>query len=134
TVPIVTANFDTNNQFVLTISAPPGQKFLIHPPAGRSVRFASGITWQGPNVLSNGPSQYGTLAVSFTGLQGTTPDFSASRTVLSAGHEFFGFNDVESTGFSNDLAFTSITLTATVPSANVGSGTLTYLPETDDAF
>ncbi len=33
------ANFDTNNQFVLTIAAPPGQKFLVQPPAGRAWTF-----------------------------------------------------------------------------------------------
>src|SRR5213082_82997 len=55
------ANFDTNNQFVLTIAAHPGQKFLVRPPAGEAVRFFAGMNWQGPYVLSNGPSYFGTV-------------------------------------------------------------------------
>lgn len=128
------ANFDTNNQFVLTIAAPPGQKFLVQPPAGQEVRFFAVMDWQGPYALSNGPSYFGTVAVSFGDLEGTAPDFSASRTVLSELHGFVGFNDIRSTAFSNVVAFTSITLTATVPSTNVGSGTWEYRPTSDSAF
>jgi hypothetical protein len=36
-LPSLSANFDLNNQFVLTISAPPGERFLVQPPAGRTV-------------------------------------------------------------------------------------------------
>lgn len=130
-LPSFAANFDTANQFVLRISAPPGKRFLIQPPAGQAVRFGSGLglSWQGPKVLSNGPSHSGNLTVSFSDLQGTPPDFSASRTVLSEYHGFVGFNDIQSATFTNELSFTSMTLTATVPSANVGSGTIDYNPQ-----
>src|ERR1044072_3516909 len=33
------ANFDTNNQCVLTIAAPPGRKFMVQPPAGEGALF-----------------------------------------------------------------------------------------------
>ena len=128
------ANFDTNNQFVLTIAAPPGQKFLVQPPTGEAVRFLASMNWQGPYVLSNGPSYFGTVAVTFGGLEGEAPDFSSSRSVLSELHGFVGFNDIRSIAFSNVLAFTSITLTATVPSTNVGSGNWVYSPTRDNAF
>lgn len=132
--PSVTANFDTNNQFVMTISAPPGKKFQVHPPAGQPVNLSGHLDWQGPYVLSNGPSYFGTMAVSFTGLEGLAPDFSASSTALSGLHGFFGFNDIRCTTISNDFAFTSITLTATVPSTNAGSGTWNYTSSPDNNF
>src|SRR6266850_2071499 len=38
-LPSVSVNWDTNTQFTLTVSAPPGQKFSVHVPAGRAVGF-----------------------------------------------------------------------------------------------
>jgi hypothetical protein len=131
TLPDVTANFDANNRFKLTVSAPAGQKFVVRPPLGQAVHFLASLTWQGPNVLSNGPSYFGKVDASFSGFEGDAPGFSDSRSVLSKLHGFFGFNDVVSTRFTNELAFTSMTLVATVPSAYVGVGTLLYKPTSD---
>ena len=131
-LPSVSANFDTNNQFMLNVSAPPGYKFLIQPPSGKAVRFGGGLNWQGNTT--NGPSRYGTLAVRFGDLEGTPPDFSAARSVLSDFHGFFGFNDIQSTTFSTSLSFRSITLTATVPALNIGLGNANYTPATDSVL
>jgi hypothetical protein len=128
-LPSVSANFDTHNRFVLTVSAPPGYKFLVKPRPAYPVRFSGSLTWWYGNP---GPSRYGTLAVGFGGLEGVAPDFSASRTVLSDFHGFFGFNDIQSTPFTNDLAFSSMKLTATVPSMNLGLGPLNYNPYGSD--
>jgi hypothetical protein len=131
-LPPVWANFDTNNQFRLIVSAPPGYEFQVHPPPGRAVQCGGQLIWQGNS--SNGLSRFGTLAVEFEGLTGTAPDFSASRSVLSDFHGFFGFNDLQSTPQVGDLAFTAATFTATVPSVNVGSGLLNYSPHSDSAL
>src|SRR6185436_8832960 len=37
-LPAVSANWDTNIQFVLKVSAPAGHKILVQPPSGRGVR------------------------------------------------------------------------------------------------
>ena len=128
-LPSVSANFDTHNRFALTVSAPLGYKFLIRPPLGKPVRFDGGLTWWYGN---SSPSRFGTLDVSFGGLQGTAPDFSASRTVLSDFHGFFGFNDIQSVEFTNELTFATMTLTATVPNINLGLGSLNYNPYGSD--
>jgi hypothetical protein len=126
-LPSVSADFDTHNRFVLTVSAPSGYKFLVKPPPEQPVRFGGSLKWRHGN---SSPFRYGTLAAGFGGLEGIAPDFSASRTVLSDSHGHFGFNDIQSTPFTNDLAFSSITLTATVPSMNLGLRELNYSPDT----
>lgn len=135
-LPNVSADFDTNNQFALTISAPAGQKFLIQPPGGQPVNFSGSMDWTYFPGFANDTNQnvFGTVAVTFGGLQGTAPDFSASSSLLTYRHGLFGFNDVLSAPFTNALAFTSVTLTATVPASNSGSGTLGYTPDIDDSF
>ena len=130
----VSANFDTNNQFVLTIAAPPGQRFLVHVPAGQSVSFEGQLEWQGSNVLDNGSGEFGTSAVSFNGLEGMAPGFGAQSAVLSQRHGCFGFNDIQSPFFTNDISFSSITLLATVPDTNARSGTLVYTPTSGNAL
>jgi hypothetical protein len=125
----ISANFDINNQFILTISAPPGQRFLVQPPDGHAVRFIGSLMWHSP--LPGGTFAYGTVAVSFGDLVGNLPpDYYSKRSTLSKTHTFFGFNDVYSFDITNDLEFSSITLIATVPSENSNSGTLTYVPDT----
>src|SRR5437588_9007117 len=46
TLPSVSVNWDTNTQFTLTVSAPPGQKFSVHVPAGRAVGFGGFLWWE----------------------------------------------------------------------------------------
>lgn len=130
-LPFVFANFDTHNRFALTVSAPLGYKFLVRPPLGKPVRFDGGLTWWHGN---SSPSRFGTLDVSFGSLQGAAPDFSASRTVLSDSHGFFGFNDIQSAEFTNELAFSTMTLTATVPNMNLGLGELNYNPYSSSEY
>jgi len=62
------------------------------------------------------------------------PGYFAQSAFLSQLHGFFGFNDIQSLAITNDLAFTSVALTATVPETNVGAGVLNYTPSSDDAF
>jgi hypothetical protein len=126
-LPTVSADFDTNNRFRLTVAAPPGLQFVVHVPAGKSVYLNAFLDWQGLDVLSNGLNVFGTTAVSFGGLNGSAPGFSAQSAVLSQRHGYFGF-DVQSLAITNDFSFASVTLTATVPDTNVGSGLLTYEP------
>ena len=59
-------------------------------------------------------------------MEGTPPDFSGSSATLSDSDGFFGF-DIQSTLFTNDLAFTAMTLTGTVL-PEPGFGQLTYNP------
>ena len=129
----VSANFDINNQFVLTITAPPGQRFVVQPPEGQSVVFAGSLLWG--SEAPNGASSFGSVDVSFDGVLGTVPQaYFAQSSMLTDTHDMFGFNDIQSIAFTNAFSFTSITLTATVPSANSGSGTLAYTPEVDSAL
>jgi hypothetical protein len=44
-LPTVTANFDTNNEFEITIAAPPGEQFLVHPPARQAFSFDVYLAW-----------------------------------------------------------------------------------------
>lgn len=131
-LPAIAANFDVNNQFSLTVSAPPGYKFLIRPPPGQAVRFGGALNWQGNTT--NGPSRDGTLAVRFDGLEGAPPSFSEARASLSDFHGYVGFNDIRSAAFSNELAFRSMTLIATVPALNIGSGLQNYVPSSDSGL
>src|SRR5207244_4413370 len=87
-LPSVSSNFDTNNQFVLTISAPRGQKFLVKVPPREAVRFGGSLLWESTR---GGESPPGPVAVRFGGLEGTPPDCSQSDSVLSDSHGFFGF-------------------------------------------
>jgi hypothetical protein len=121
----LSVNWDTNMQFVLTVAAPPGQKFLVHVPAEKAVAFGGFLWWES---TSGGFSPGGSVAVSFDGLEGTVPDFSESTPTLSDSHGYFGFVDVASSAFTNDLAFNSITLTGTVVPQYTGFGELKFIP------
>jgi hypothetical protein len=133
-LPSVSANFDINNQFVLTIMAPVGQRFVVRPPDGRSVVFFGSLGWR-TLAAPNGTFNFGSVDVSFDGLIGMAPtSYSANSSSLTDTHNYFAFNNIQSAGFTNTFSFTSLTLTATVPSANTGSGTLAYTPEADSGL
>ena len=121
----VSANWDTKDQCVLTVSAPPGMKFQVRPPAGKAVRFGGFLWWE---LTRGGFSLPGTVAVRFGGLEGTPPDFSGSDSALSDSHGYFGFFDIKSAGFTNEFAFTSMTMTGTMLPQHTGLGTLNFVP------
>ncbi len=123
-LPSVSVNWDTNTQFVLTVSAPAGQKFQVHVPVGRAVGFGGFLWWESTR---GGFSPPGSVAVRFGGLEGTPPVFSGSESVLSDSHGFFGFLDLGGTTVTSDFAFTSITLTGTVVPQFTGNGTENYI-------
>lgn len=131
TLSAVSVNWDTNTQFSLTVSAPPGQKFSVRVPPGRAVGFGGFLWWESTR---GGFSPPGSVAVSFTGLEGTPPAFSESDSVLSDSHGFFGFMDLEGTLVTNDFAFTSIRLTATVAPQFTGNGSEDYVPHTESSM
>jgi hypothetical protein len=127
-LPSVQVNFDTNNQFELTIAAPAGMQFAVHVPPDQSVSLVGDLQW---DATGGGSSSDGATTVSFAGLSGTAPDLGSLTAVLSPQHNFFGYNNLYSNPFTNSFSFTSMTLTGTVPSLNLGLGSLTYTPETD---
>jgi len=127
-LPSVQANFDTNNQFELTIAAPPGMRFAVHVPPGQSVSMVGDLRWY---ASYSGSGSDGTMTVSFAGLSGSAPDLGPLTAVLSPQHSFFGYDNLYSNPFTNDFSFTSMTLTGTVPSLNLGLGSLAYTPDTD---
>jgi hypothetical protein len=121
----VSVNWDTNSQLTLTVSAPPGHKFLVDVPAGRAVGFAGFLWWESTR---GGNSPYGPVTVTFEGLEGTPPAFFSSEAVLSDSHGYFGFADVQSTTTTQDFAFASIRLTGLVAPQFTGNGTEHYIP------
>jgi hypothetical protein len=123
TLSTISVNWDTNFQFVLTISAPAGQKFLVQVPPGRSARFGGFLLWESTR---GGNSPVGPATVSFSGLEGSPPDFSGSDAVLSASHGYFGFSEIVSTSFSNNFAFTSLIISGTVTPQITGNGAENY--------
>ncbi|MEY2408331.1 MAG: hypothetical protein QOF48_1001, partial [Verrucomicrobiota bacterium] len=130
-LPNVSVNWDTNVQFSITVSAPPGKKFMVHVPAGRAAGFGGFLWWESTR---GGFSGAGTVQVSFEGLEGGNPDFSGASPVLSDSHGFWGFADLEGGTFTNDLAFSSITLTATILPQYTGNGTEAYIPHHESAL
>jgi hypothetical protein len=130
-LPSLTVNWDANTQFALTVSAPAGQKFMVHVPSGKAVGFSGYLIWESTHGGSSGA---GSAQVSFGGLQGTPPDFFGATPVLSDTHGFWGFTDLQGGSFSNDIAFTSITLTATVPPQFTGNGSENYSPDPECAL
>jgi len=130
-LPTVSVNWDTNTQFALTVSAPPGKRFLVRVPAGRAVGFGGFLWWESTR---GGFSPPGSVSVSFTGLEGTPPLFSESDSVLSDSHGFFGFVDLEGTTVTNDFAFTSIRLVGTIVPQVTGNGTEDYVPHLESSM
>ena len=128
----VSVNWDTNHQFQLKVSAPPGMKFVVRVPEGGSAKFAGFLWW---NSSGGGFSSAGTVTATFEGLEGTTPDFSASFAVLADSHGFFGFGNIDSTPFTSDLAFSSITLTGiAAPQSAAQTGSLLFTPHAESYF
>jgi hypothetical protein len=128
----VSANFDTNNTFRLTITAPPGNKFLVHVPASGSVRFGGRIIW----TSANGYYAYysgGTVNASFSGLVGNAPTFVNAEASIAQDHSAFGYESLYSSSLSADISFTSITLTGAAFAPGMGSGTQSYMPNTNSA-
>jgi hypothetical protein len=130
-LPSVQVNFDTNNQFELTIAAPPGMQFVVQVPPGQAAALVGDLQW---DAFESGSSSDGATTVSFAGLSGTAPDLGPLSAVLSPQHNFFGYNNLYSTPFTNVFSFMSMTLTGTVPSLNVESGTLAYTPESGSSL
>jgi hypothetical protein len=125
-LPSVSVNWDINNQFRLTIAAPPGMKFLVRPPA-TSVAFRGFLWWQTPG--GGGSSLLGPVAVSFAGLEGTPPEYSSSdAAALSDVHGWFGAVDFRSGRFTNNLAFTSMTIIGSVVPQHIGLGAQNFTP------
>lgn len=128
TLPTVNIDWSTNNHFKLTIAAPAGMKFLIVPPVGVPAGFGGFLWWQS---IRGGQSPYRESTVTFTGLEGTPPDFAGTDSVLSHFDGFFGWSDVESGPLTNSLAFTSMTLTGIGGPWNTGFGTTTFTPHNE---
>lgn len=128
TLPTVSVDWATNSQFRLTVAAPPGMKFLIVPPIGVPARFGGFLWWQS---VRGGLSPAREATVSFTGLEGTPPDFAESDSVLSHFDGFFGWLDVDSTEITNTLAFTSMTLTGVGGPWYTGFGVTTFTPHNE---
>lgn len=131
-LPPVSVDWNTNHQFRLTVSAPPGSKFLIRVPDGGSAKFGGFLWW---NSSGGGFSSAGSVTATFEGLEGTAPDFSGSFTVLSDSHGFFGFGNIDSTPFTSDLAFSSITLTGNAPPQYTDqTGAVLFTPHGESSF
>lgn len=127
-LPNVSANFDLNNQFTLRITAPPGQKFRVTVPLGQELSLHATLGWKDVSV-SPSPVGYGTTSVSFGGFEGPLPAFTQAQAQLTQSHESFGLSTILSAPLAGDIMFSSITLTATVSPAYIGSGVLNYTPD-----
>jgi hypothetical protein len=119
------ANFDTNRQFSITVSAPKNYRFVVRVPVGGRVRFGGNLAW----TYLDGYYGYrlGPVHADFKVLDGTPPQFGNLSSSISGSHETIRMQP-GSSYFSNDLAFTSITLTGTVPPEDPHVGTRTYSP------
>jgi len=124
-LPSVSVNWDVNTRFSVTVTAPPGKKFMVRVPAGRAAAFGGFLLWESTR---GGFSGAGASQVTFGDLEGQAPDFSGATSVLSDSHGFWGFEDLEGGAFTNNLAFTSITLAADILPQFTGNGAENYSP------
>jgi hypothetical protein len=122
----VSENFDLNNQFTMTISAPAGERFLVQPPAGQTVHLLGNLEWTSP--FPSSAAQFGGLSVTFGNLDGAAPVFSDQQSLLTANHELFGLS-LQAVSITSAFSFSSITLTASLPATATGQGTISYTPE-----
>ncbi|MDB6031439.1 MAG: hypothetical protein JWM16_1777 [Verrucomicrobiales bacterium] len=127
-LPSIKANLDTEETFFLKISAPPGKKFWVHPPPGEWVYLEGGLAWEDTSASNTFNRVYGNGSLTFNDLQGTEPRSYLNATVGSPTGNSFGFPSISSGSISNDLTFTSITLTGRVAHTNLGRGITTYAP------
>jgi len=124
-LPNITANWDTNSQFTLKVSAPPGMRLLVQVPPGRTAQFGGFLLWESTR---GGNSPVGPVAVTFEGLEGTPPDFAGSDAVLSDSQGYFGFWEITSSSFSENIAFCSVTFTGTVTPQYTGFESQDFVP------
>jgi hypothetical protein len=125
------------NQFEMTISAPSGKQFLVQIPAGQAIRFVGRIEWTKFLGTVVPPAEFGSVSVDFSDLNGAPPDFSASQSWLNGSgpiFDSFGFYNLESTTFTNELAFSAITMTATVQGTGFSHVPQVYYPTSNSAF
>ncbi len=130
-LPNVSINWDTNYQFSMTVSAPPGMKFSVNAPAGGQVRLDGYLWWESTR---GGFSPAGTASVQFAELEGIAPDFSGASPFLSSSHGFFGFSDLDGSPVSNSFSFASITLSASLVPQFTGNGTENFIPHLESAL
>ncbi len=130
-LPSISVNWDTNSQFMLTVAAPPGKRFLVQVPAGREVRFSGFLEWESTR---GGESPVGPVVVSFRDLEGTAPDFAGSDAVLSSSHGYFGFWEITSGPVTNDFAFASMTLIGHALPQYTGNGSENYVPHAQSSL
>ncbi len=122
-LPAVTVNLDVDTSISYTITAPAGEKFVIHLPAGSSANMSLSLAWQ------TGAFDFGNSAAfnaSFQNLVGVAPSFPSSSFV-GTNNQSFDFASLTPV-FSNDLSFTSVTFTTTYDPRTLGQGPLTYQP------
>lgn len=127
--PSLTANLDSDTAVSYSLSAPTGDKFVVHVPAGESAFMFSTLTWDTPIGDTLAPAS--AFAVSFGNLVGAAPAFSNNAAVGNY-NNYFDFSS-QSANFSTDMSFTSITFTTSyLP--RTGHGPLTYQPGTTSFF
>jgi hypothetical protein len=130
-LPGVIVDWQTNNQFVLTVSAPPGDMFLLEPGVILAGKFSGSLLW-GSN--SGGFSSPGPVQVRLINLQGAGADFSQSYSLLSDSQDRFGFGMIDSASFVKEMAFTSMVITGTVvPQPGMG-GAMVFAPDTNSTL
>ena len=126
TLPSVNMQVTYRNHLVLSIAAPAGMKFVVRPPPGTSVRFEGFLWWQQGGQGGQGLAR--PAAVSFANLEGTAPSFEGSLAALSDAQTWFGVVNLQSSYFTNHLAFTSMTITGAVAASDLYIGGFRYNP------
>src|SRR5579859_6966808 len=79
-LPTLAADWDTNTQFTVTLSAPPGKMFFVHVPPEAGVAFGGSLWWESTR---GGNSPVGPVTQTFSALQGSAPTFTADEASLS---------------------------------------------------
>lgn len=113
----IAVNWDTNVQFTLKIAAPPGQRFRVKVPAGKTAHFEGYLVWQ--SRLGDNNTVGGQATLAFGGLEGTPPSFE-NYSVLPPSQSIFGFWVIVTPPFTGEFSFSSMTFTGTVESRYMG--------------
>ena len=124
-LPSASIDWDNYDQFTLRIAAPQGYEFLVRVPIGHSVQLFGSLTW---DSTGGGSGPAGAVAISFDESQGAIPGLSEGYAALADSRGFFMVGGIASSAFTNDIAFSSITLTGTVTAQHTGGGPLTFDP------